>query len=47
MTIVEGLQPGDRKAAAEEMRQHERQLEELVLEMDDAHLGHIGCRRSR
>jgi DNA-binding FadR family transcriptional regulator len=42
MTIVEGLQPGGRKAVSEAMRQHARQVEELVLEMDDAHLGHIG-----
>jgi DNA-binding GntR family transcriptional regulator len=40
VAIVEALQAGDPDAAAEAMREHAKQAEELVMQLDDNHFGH-------
>jgi DNA-binding GntR family transcriptional regulator len=46
VAIVEALQAGDPKRAAEAMREHARQAENIVMTMDDDHFGHSSQKRS-
>lgn len=47
VAIVDALRAGDPEAAAEAMRKHARQAEELVLSMDDDHFGHAAEKPTR
>jgi DNA-binding GntR family transcriptional regulator len=42
VAIVEALEAGDPELAAEVMREHARQAEDIVMKMDDDHFGHVG-----